>query len=147
MKKNLVVALILVSSFVKAQEEKGIKFEHGLSWLQIKEKAQTENKFIFLDGYTTWCGPCKQMAKEIFPQPSVGDFFNKNFINVAVQFDVAKNDNVEVKSWYKDAETLKETFKVNSYPTYLFLARMVNLYIQLECPVMQMSLFRKLQWP
>ncbi|HXH99196.1 MAG TPA: thioredoxin fold domain-containing protein [Sphingobacteriaceae bacterium] len=120
MEKLLIIALILISSFVKAQEERGIKFEQGLTWAQIKEKARIENKYIFLDGYTTWCGPCKMMAKEIFPQASVGKFFNRNFINVAVQFDKTKNDNAEIKSWYKDAEILQETYKVSSYPTYLF---------------------------
>jgi len=103
-----------------AQNDVGIKFEKGLSWSKILEKARKENKFIFLDGYTTWCGPCKQMAKDIFPKQEVGEFFNQNFINVAVQFDVTSSDDPEVKSWHEDAKKIHDAYKVGSYPTYLY---------------------------
>jgi thioredoxin-related protein len=116
----IVVLFVFSSILVEAQQEKGIKFETALSWAQLKEKAKKENKYIFLDAFTTWCGPCKMMSKEIFPQDSVGQFFNKNFINVAVQFDVTKKDNQEVKNWYKDASALEKKYKIQSYPTYLF---------------------------
>lgn len=120
MKKLFLVALILSSSFVKAQDEKGIKFQTELTWTQIKEKAKNENKYIFMDAFTTWCSPCKMMTKVIFPQATVGEFFNNNFLNVAIQFDVTKKDNQEVKSWYKDVDAIKKAYQVESYPTYLF---------------------------
>lgn len=60
------------------------------------------------------------MSNEIFPQPLVGNFFNANFINVAVQFDVTKKDSKEIRAWYKDAKTLMSSYKIGSYPTYLF---------------------------
>lgn len=116
----LVTLIISCSTLLKAQNQNGIRFETDLRWAQIKEKALKENKYIFLDGFTTWCAPCKMMAKEIFPQSSVGEFFNKNFINVAVQFDITKKDNPDVKRWYKDAAQLKKEYKINSFPTYLF---------------------------
>jgi thioredoxin-related protein len=103
-----------------AQEDVGIKFQQGLSWSAILDKAKKENKYIFLDGYTTWCVPCKQMAKEIFPQEEVGTFFNQNFINVAVQFDETSSDNAEVENWYADAKKIEAAYSVESYPTYLY---------------------------
>lgn len=54
----------------------GINFQKG-SWAEIKAKAKAENKFIFVDAYTTWCGPCKWLSKKVFPQKKVGDLFNK----------------------------------------------------------------------
>jgi thioredoxin-related protein/sulfur relay (sulfurtransferase) DsrC/TusE family protein len=110
-----------------AQSNAGIKFERGLSWSEILEKARKENKFIFLDGYTTWCAPCLQMAKDIFPKQEVGEFFNHNFINVAVQFDVTSSDDAEVKSWYEDAKKISEAYKISSYPTYLYFSPQGNL--------------------
>lgn len=118
---------ILFFCNVKVQGTDGIKFEAGLNWAQIKAKAKKENKYIFLDAYTTWCGPCREMARNIFPKKAVGDFFNQNFINVAVQFDVAKNDSKYVKSWHKEAESLHERYKIDSYPTYLFFTPDGNL--------------------
>lgn len=61
------------------------------------------------------------MIENIFPQAEVGDFFNKNFINVAVQVNVTKKDNTYVKSWYNDAKTIADDYKIDAYPTYLFL--------------------------
>ena len=56
----------------------------------------------------------------LLTQPKVAGFFNKNFINITVQFDVTKNDDAEVKSWYADAKDLARKYKVDSYPTFLF---------------------------
>lgn len=114
------VLLLISNIYCLAQQTAGIKFEKELSWKDIKQKAKKENKFIFLDAYTTWCIPCRNMAVNIFPQAQVGDFFNKNFINVAVQIDITKKDNENVKSWYKDAKMIADIYKIDAYPTYLF---------------------------
>lgn len=100
MKKTLIFLIIYISqSFfsLNAQipESDKIKFIKGLTWAQIKEKASKENRYIFLDAFTTWCIPCKRMHNEIFTQKKVGDFFNENFINVQVQMDSSKNDNMK----------------------------------------------------
>ncbi len=103
-----------------AQEKgKGTYFEHGLSWAQVKEKAKAENKYLFLDCYTTWCGPCKYMTNMVFPQEKVGEFFNRNFINAKVQLDKTDNDSDEVKSWYADGEAIAKEYNVRAYPTFL----------------------------
>lgn len=121
MKKLLTIAFLLVTTHIFAQQNTGIQFVNNLSWEQIKEKARVENRYIFLDAYTTWCGPCKQMAKNIFPLKEVGDFYNANFLNVKVQIDTTKNDDNDVKAWYRDAHYISKTFNVKAYPTYLFL--------------------------
>lgn len=38
-----------------------------------------EKKYIFLDCYTTWCGPCKIMANTVFTLEEAGDYFNELF--------------------------------------------------------------------
>ena len=120
MKKLFLIFLLL--PFVGAAQVKGTHFEHGLSWQQVKDKAKKENKYLLVDCFTTWCGPCKYMASTIFPQEKVGEFFNKNFVNVKVQFDQTKNDSEEVKSWYADAQSMSKAFKINAYPTFLIFS-------------------------
>lgn len=117
MKKTITFLIALLPLFSTAQ---GIKFEEGLSWEQVKQKAKQENKYIFVDAYATWCVPCKQMDKEVYVLEKVGDCFNKNFISVRVQMDKTTKDNEIVKQWYKDAEQISKQFDVNALPAYLF---------------------------
>lgn len=48
--------------------------------------------------YTSWCGPCKQMAQTTFVDPEVAVFFNEKFINVKV--DMEKGEGKELKDRY-----------------------------------------------
>ncbi|MFC3200117.1 thioredoxin fold domain-containing protein [Parapedobacter deserti] len=120
--KRLALIMLLLPCIALAQQESGTHFEHGLTWAQIKEKAKQENKYLFLDCYTTWCGPCKYMTNNIFPQPKVGEFFNKNFVNAKVQMDKTDADSDEVKSWYDDADGIAKTYNVRAYPTFLIFS-------------------------
>lgn len=99
----------------------GIKFEEGLSWEQVKQKAKVENKFIFVDAYATWCVPCKLMDKEVYPDDSLGFFMNNKFISLKVQMDTTKNDNAYIQKWYSSAHNIQLQYKVTAFPTFLFL--------------------------
>jgi len=100
----------------------GIKFEEWLTWSQVLEKAKQENKYIFVDCFTTWCGPCKAMDRNVYPIEKVGEFFNSKFISVKMQMDKSKSDDSAVKRRYADAQLLEKKFKIFSYPTYLFFS-------------------------
>jgi thioredoxin-related protein len=89
--------------------EDGIQFEEKATWQQVLDKAKKENKFILVDCYTTWCGPCKWMTKEVFPKAAVGAAINPNYISSA--FDMEKGEGLE----------LAKKFNIKNYPTYVFL--------------------------
>jgi thioredoxin 1 len=105
----LLLSLIGLSSFkpidksgnsndiVKAAAAGGISFIEG-DWKKALAKAKAEKKLIFVDAYATWCGPCKKMQKEVFPDATVANFFNKNFINITI--DVEKGQGVEFAQKY-----------------------------------------------
>lgn len=112
-------ALLLIG--VNAQET-GMHFEHNKVWNKILAKAKAENKYVFLDCYTTWCGPCKTMSTTIFPKADVGKFYNAKFINAKVQLDKTDKDNADVKSWYADAQMIETKYDVKAYPTYLIFS-------------------------
>ncbi|MFM2385495.1 MAG: hypothetical protein RL660_252 [Bacteroidota bacterium] len=86
----------------------GIKFEKG-KWDEIIATAKKQNKLIYLDVYTSWCGPCKMMAKKFFPDKEVGEFYNENFVNVSI--DAEKGEGIAVA----------KTYHVTAYPTNLFI--------------------------
>lgn len=107
MKKILVFALIFsFSATIFAQE--GIEFNHG-TWSEVLATAKKENKIVFVDAFTVWCGPCKWMAKNSFPDKAVGEFFNENFINAKI--DMEKGEGIEIA----------KQFAIRAYPTLLFV--------------------------
>lgn len=106
--KNIFSALLLLFCFTTFAED-GIKFEEKATWKQVLDKAKKENKFILVDCYTTWCGPCKWMSKEVFPRTEVGTAINPFFVSAA--FDMEKGEGLE----------LAKKFNIKNYPTYVFL--------------------------
>ena len=91
-----------------AQENTGIHFTDS-SWEQLLAQAKNEHKLIFMDAHTSWCGPCKWMDKNVFPDPKVANLYNRNFINAYI--DMEKGEGIE----------LRKKYMVKAYPTYLFI--------------------------
>lgn len=79
-------------------------------WEAIITKAKTENKLIFLDIYTIWCGPCLKMDKDVWIEPSVQESYNESFINVKV--------NAENPS---RGAAIAERYGATSFPTLVYL--------------------------
>lgn len=105
--KKIVSVLFLFSAIAIFAQE-AIQFQE-LPFKDLIAKAKKENKIVFIDAYTSWCGPCKMMEKNIFTKKTVGDYYNSNFVNA--RFDMEKGEGREVAAKYG----------VRSYPTYLFL--------------------------
>ena len=109
--KNILSFFILLSiSFSSVIAQNGVQFNHDTEWQKILAKATSENKVVFLDAYTSWCGPCKKMTRDIFPQKAVGDLFNSKFVNV--KMDMEKGEGVAIA----------ERYNIRAYPTLLFIA-------------------------
>lgn len=82
------------------------------------KKAKTDRKYIFVDAYTTWCGPCKQLKNTTFKDIRTADFFNKNFINLSV--DMEKGEGTH----------LADKWRVQEYPTLLILDDNGNILLR-----------------
>ena len=107
MKSFLTIALMLIGSLVFSQ---GINFvAEDMKWQDVLAKAKKENKIVFVDAYTTWCGPCKWMAKNIFPVKEVGDVFNASFVNAKIDMEAGEGPDIAKK------------YGVRAYPTYIFV--------------------------
>ncbi|MCB9267177.1 MAG: thioredoxin family protein [Lewinellaceae bacterium] len=103
--RTLVVLMMLIVSQGFAQ---GIEFFHG-SWEEALEEAQKQEKVIFIDAFATWCGPCKRMAREVFPNDKVGEFYNRHFINM--KLDMEKGEGL----------TFRKNYPVSAFPTLYFI--------------------------
>ena len=97
-------------SFLADRLEKndGIIFEH-LTLKEALAKAKESGKQVFVDCFTEWCGPCKMLARDVFPRPEVGKVFNARFVNL--KMDMEKGEGLEVAKRYG----------ITAYPTLLVI--------------------------
>jgi thioredoxin-related protein len=102
----LFFVLIFLPVLLSAQD--GIHFFKG-SWAEALEEASKQEKIIFVDAFTTWCGPCKRMSRNVFPDPDVGTFYNANFINM--KLDMEKGEGLQFRKKYP----------VSAFPTLFFI--------------------------
>jgi len=98
--------LLLTFSNVNSQNQfvsDDVSYKTGL------ETAKAQNKPLFVMLYADWCPHCNQMKKEVFNDPFVIDFLNKN--NVCIFKNIEK----------EDGKALKDKYNTKSLPTFLFL--------------------------
>lgn len=104
-KLSMTLILMLATLMVQAQ---GIAFEpEGTLLYDAAMKAKKENKLVFVDCYTQWCGPCKKMIRDVFPQEKVGKYMNANFVSIKIDMEAAY------------AEGLARNWQVSAYPTFI----------------------------
>lgn len=108
MKKTLVLLMWICATLVGYAQNQGIQFFQG-NWSEAVNQAKKNKKLIFVDFYTQWCGPCYNMAKDVFTRQDVGQYYNTHFVNV--KMDAENGEGIE----------LAKKYKVRSYPTYAFI--------------------------
>lgn len=123
MKKLMTLMMCLMTtSVIMAQ----VAFEpEGTTLEQASAKAKAENKLIFIDCYTQWCGPCKKMSKEVFPQASVGDYMNPKYISLKLDMETPYGTPL-AKKW-----------QIQAYPTFMILtadAQEINRFLGYHAP-------------
>ena len=102
------IAFILILLMSKNVLSKGIEFKN-ISFDEAMVISQTEGKPLFIDFYTTWCGPCKYLTKKVFIDESLGNYYSTNFISIKIDGD--SPEGIE----------LKNKHRISAFPTMLFL--------------------------
>ena len=78
-----------------------------LTYEQALKKAAKEHKHVFIDFYTTWCGPCKMMNDTTFKDPGVVKWLSEKA--VALKIDAEAQEEIALKHG------------IDGYPTLVFL--------------------------
>lgn len=104
MMKKITFFLVLMVTITVAMAQTNFR---KISYKEAIEVAKIEKKMVFIDFYTTWCGPCKRMAKDVFPQKIVGDYLNEHF--VCIKIDAEEGEGIE----------LADHYNVKAYPTFI----------------------------
>ena len=108
MKIRLILWAALLCGTIFRANAQGVEFR-DLTFRQALEQAQKEGKLVFMDCYTSWCGPCKNMLNNVFTLAEAGVFMNEEF--VCVKFDMEKGEGIE----------LGKRFEVRAFPTFFIL--------------------------
>lgn len=103
--KKLFISLLVCAMGLTALAQTDFR---SISFDEALKAAKQEKKLVFIDFYTDWCGPCKKMAKEVFPQKMVGDFMNVEFVSLKLNAE-------------QEGKELAARYNVNAYPTFVIL--------------------------
>lgn len=125
MKNIFLLLLFLAFGSVNSQE---------INWMTMNEALAAQKKApkkIFMDVYTTWCGPCKLLDKNTFTDKEVIEYVNKNYY--AVKFNAEGTEEVNYQDFvytnpnYDPARKGRNSqhlfahaLKVNAYPSVVF---------------------------
>jgi len=102
--KYLLFSLLFSFSLAAGEIEfRNLTFAEGLA------AAKEEGKPVFIDCFTTWCGPCKWMSANIFTDQSVADYYNNNY--VCLKIDMEKGEGIDIA----------KNYTIRAYPTLLYL--------------------------
>lgn len=104
------------------------------TWEEAIELNKTNPKKIYIDIYTTWCGPCKMMDRNTFKDKKIIAYMNEHFypvkFNAEQKEDIVFNDHTFklLKNGRRGVHELAYSLlnqKV-SYPSSVFMTEEVN---------------------
>lgn len=125
MRYILLILIVFSASALQAQE---------INWMSMNEALAAQKKSpkkIFMDAYTTWCGPCKMLDRNTFSDKNVIKYINENYY--AVKFNAEGTEEITYKDFTytnpnyrperkgRNAQHLfAHALKIQAYPNLVF---------------------------
>jgi len=130
----LFIAFLITLPAIAQENEK-------VDWTDFEtaiERSKADNKPIFIDMYTDWCGWCKKLDQNTFSHPDITKYLNTNFHAVKFNAETTKpikwNDSTYLNNYHGKLDENGKPFKAKShslaqilmngrmaYPTVVFL--------------------------
>ena len=101
---------------VNSQAQSGIEWK---SLSEAQELAEKNEKKVMIFAEAEWCGYCKKMHKEVFPEQAVQDSLEKYFYSV--KLDIESDQKITFNEDPMTEQQLARQFRVRSTPTFIFL--------------------------
>lgn len=129
MKKLLALTIaalaLLALTIPLAADDNSESAKDEVTWYKFQEgwnKAQAENKHLFVDFTATWCKWCKELERTTFKDPKVVEMLNESFVPVKV-WEKTK-DTIEIDGYrFAESDLMRgQPFRVRGFPTLYFLS-------------------------
>lgn len=133
--KQIILSLFIIFSTISG----GIAQE--IKWMTMNEALEAqkkEPKKIFMDAYTTWCGPCKLLDKNTFSNKDVAKYINEYYYPVKFNAEGAEeinyrehtfgNPNYDPNRKGRNSQhDFARAMKITGYPSLVFFDEKGNL--------------------
>lgn len=94
----------------------------GITWYELKEAqqlAELNNKKVLVYAEASWCGYCKKMEKEVFPNQAVQDTLKKYYYPVRIDIESKEEVVFNGETMTKNNFAIKH--QVKGTPTTFFI--------------------------
>lgn len=115
----LTVALLSLACGESLARAESVRWRNNLDAAKI-EAAQSK-KLVLLHFWTTTCGPCRNLERDVFSQPQIGDFLEQKFVPMKVDADLSP--------------ALSSAYEIDRVPTDVVLTPQGNVVAKLSCPM------------
>ncbi len=115
----LTAALLSLACGPSHSQAEPVRWRNNLDAAKIE--ATQSGKLVLLHFWTTSCGPCRTLERDVFSLPQIGDFLDQNFVPVKVDADLAP--------------ALSSAYEIDRVPTDVVLTPQGNVVAKLSCPM------------
>ena len=115
----LLLATLSTALFTQDLRAEAIHWRNNLDTAKV-EAART-GKLVLLHFYTSSCGPCKKLERDVFSQPQIAAAMEQDYIPVKLNAD--------------QSPALAHAFQISRVPTEVVLTAQGNIVQKLTCPL------------
>lgn len=122
MKKYIPFFLLVL--FILSDLDRGMAQSGSLNWSDFNSavtSSDDNDETLFLFFEAEWCGFCKQMRSEVFPQDSIQDKIGEGFVPVAI--DIESEEKIVYQGQEMSQKSFSHHMRIDATPTIMFMSR------------------------
>lgn len=118
-----VIPLLGLLLFILSDVDRGMAQSGSLNWTNFNSamtSADQNDKIMFLFFEAEWCGFCKQMRREVFPQNLVQEEVEEGFLPVAI--DIESDEKIIYQNKEMSQKSFSHQMRIDATPTIMFMS-------------------------